>query len=750
MEEYTVVGKRLPLIDAPEKVTGRALFTADMELPGMLHARILRSPYAHAKVIRVDTSQAERLPGVKAVLSKNNAPRVKVPVSQYVPSDKVVFDEKVRYVGDEVAVVAAVSKEVAEKAIRLIKVEYEELPVVFDPEEAMKPGAPLIHDDKEKNIAGSIEMGSGDVEDGFRKADYIFEETFRTSSQRHASMETHCAVASFDSAGRLTVWSSTQLPFQLQGLLAEYLDIPISKVRVIKPHFGGGFGSKLDMLVEHICALLSRMTGHPVKLVLTREEEFSATLSRHAYIIGLKIGVKKDGSLTAIKAHVISNEGAYLYKPGPLGVAGRGLIKTYRCPNMKYEGYMVYTNLMSGGAFRGYGNPQAHFAIESMMDMITEKLGIDPVEFRLRNYRQQGDMNFADLPITTSGLAECLAKGKEQIGWERRGKPESSVGVKKRGIGMACCAHGTGTSRARPSYSAASILINPDGTAHLSIGAADLGTGSNTTLAQIAAEELGIGLDAIGVTSGDTGTTSHDEGAFASMTLYNAGNAVKAAVIDAKRKILLRAAEKLEAEPEALESKEGRIYIKATPEKGITYTELIREASKANWGNIAFMGEASFENTAFPPSFGAQFAEVEVDTETGQVEVLKIVALQDNGKAINPTVVEGQIEGALQQSVGYALTENPVLDKLTGKMLNPNFANYMVLTALDMPRIEVGLVETYEPTGPFGAKGMSELPINGTAPAIANAIYNAVGVRFTELPMTPEKIFRALKGFSPR
>jgi len=744
MEEYTVVGKRVPLKDASEKVSGRALFTGDMTLPGMLHAKILRSPYAHARVLRVDTSQAEKLPGVKAVLSKNNAPRVKVPVSFDVPSDKVAFDEKVCYVGDEVAAVAAISEEIAEKALKLIKVDYEELPAVFDPEESIKPGAPLIHDDKERNIAGSIEVSSGDVEAGFREADYIFEKVFLTSSQRHAAMETHCAIASFDSASKLTVWTSTQIPFLVQGLLAEYLDIPMSRVRVIKPYLGGGFGSKLDMLVEHICALLSRMTEHPVKLVLTREEEFSATVSRHAFTIRLKVGVKKDGTLTAIEAHIISNEGAYLYKTGPLGVAAKTLAATYKCPNTKFEGHRVYTNIMSAGAYRGYGNPQATFAIESMVDMIAERIGIDPVEFRLKNYRQEGDIGCAGLPITVSGLAECLAKGKEQIGWNRRRKPGDSVNTKKRGIGMACFTHATGTMGYQPDYSAASIRINGDGTVQLFIGVADLGTGSNTTLAQIAAEELGLDLDAVDVITGDTGITSFDMGALASKTLYNAGNAVKAAVADVRQKILLRAAGKLEVKPEALEFKDGRIYIKKTPEKGITYRELIREASKGLRGNVTFIGEASFVNTESPLSFGTQFAEVEVDTETGQVEVLKMVAIQDNGKAINPMVVEGQIEGALQHSIGYSLTENPILDGETGKMLNPDFANYMVLTALDMPKVEVGLVETYEPTGPFGAKGMAELPTVGTAPAIANAIYNAIGTRFTEIPITSEKVFKAI------
>lgn len=745
IEEYAVVGKRVPLKDAPEKVTGKALFTGDITLPGMLHAKVLRSPYAHARVLRVDTSQAERLPGVKAILSQNNAPRVKVPVSFDTPSDKVAFGNKVRYVGDEVVAVAAVSEDMADEALKLIKVEYEELPAIFNPEEAIRPGAPLVHNDKPGNIAGSIEMGSGDVEAGFREADYIFEETFRTSSQRHASMETHCAVASFDSAKKLTVWTSTQIPFLVQRLLAEYLDIPMSKVRVVKPYFGGGFGGKLDMLVEHICALLSRMTGHPVSLVLTRDEEFSATISRHAYVIRLKIGVKQGSTLTAIDTHIISNEGAYLYKTGPLGLAGKVIVGNYRCPNTKFEGHRVYTNVMSAGAYRGYGNPQGTFALESMVDMVAEKVGIDPVEFRLKNYKQEGDIGYTGLPITVCGLAKCLAKGKEQIGWGRRGEPGTRANIKKRGMGMACFTHATGTTGYQPDYSSASIRINEDGTAQLFIGVADLGTGCNTTLAQIAAEELGLNLDAIDVIAGDTGTASFDRGAFASKTLYNAGNAVKAAAADVKQKILLRAAKKLQVEPEALEFKNGQIYVKGTLDKVITCSEIVREASKALGNNTTFIGEASFENTSFPQSFGAQFAEVEVDIETGQVEVLKIVALQDNGKAINPMVVEGQIEGALHHSIGYSLTEDPVLDKDTGKMLNPDFANYMVLTALDMPKIKVGLVETYEPSGPFGAKGMAELPTVGTAPAIANAVYNAIGIRFTEIPITLEKVFRALK-----
>jgi xanthine dehydrogenase molybdenum-binding subunit len=732
------------LIDANEKVMGRALFTSDIELPGMLHATILRSPYAHAKVLHVDTGQAERLAGVKAVLSKNNAPRAKIPATLGGPKERVAFEEKVRYVGDEVAAVAAINKEVAEEALRLIKVDYEELPAIFDPEETIKPSATLIHEDKEGNIATSIEVSFGDVGAGFREADFIYEETFRTPSQRHASMETHAAIASFDVAGKLTVWSSTQLPFHIQRILAEYIDIPMSKVRVIKPYLGGGFGSKLHMVVEHISALLSRMTARPVKLVLNREEEFSASVTRHAFVIGLKIGVKKDGTLTAIEARALANVGAYMYVTGPLRIAGDGLIRTYRCPNLKYQGHSVYTNLSPAGGFRGYGNTQAHFAIESMMDIIAEKLEIDPIEFRLKNYKKAGDIGLGNTLISSSGLEECLAMGAEKTDWGVREKISEKNGLKKRGIGVACLAHRSGTRFGLPDYSSAFIKLNEDGTAHLLTGAADLGTGSTTTLAQIAAEELGLNLDAINVVAGDTDTTPFDRGAFASATLYVSGGAVRAAAADVKQQLLSYVAKKLNMTPEDFEIRMGRIYIKRAPDKWLNISAVVKEASEAKDGARAFLGKASFENPSGAHSFGAQFAEVEVDTETGQVEVLRMVAIHDIGKAINPMVVEGQIEGALQQGIGYALTENIVVDEKKGKMLNADFANYMVLTALDMPKVEIGLSEPIDPTGPFGAKGIGEPSTLGVAPAIANAIYNAIGIRFTEIPITPEKVFIAL------
>jgi xanthine dehydrogenase molybdenum-binding subunit len=746
MEDYTVVGKRLPLIDAVEKATGEASFTSDLELPRMLYAKFLRSPLPHAKILGIDTSKAEKLPGVKAVLTKKNTPRIKVPITFGGPRDRYVFDEKVRYFGEEVAAVAATSQEVAEDALRLIKVDYQELPAIFDPTEAMKQGAPLIHDEKPGNIAFPLVVENGNVEVGFREADKIFEETFRTQSQRHCCMETHCCVASFDMAGQLTLWVSHQAPLALQELLSEYFSIPLSKVRVILSYIGGGFGSKLDMLIEHTCALLSQITGRPVKIVLNRDEEFASTLSRHADEIRIKVGVKKDGALTAMESSVISNVGAYMYKLGVLAVTSTGLTMSYRCPNVRFEGYDVYTNLSCAGAMRGYGHPQAFFALESMMDMIAHGLGIDPVEFRLKNFRGVGDIAISGKPITTCGLPECLEKGVEEIHWAKRTKGGRTSKTRKRGIGVACFTHMTGPRPGKlRDYSTAFVKLSTDGSAHLITGAADLGTGCKTTLAQIVAEELGLTIDAVAVTAGDTASAPFDSGTFASRTLYMCGLAAKAAAADAKQQLLIRAAENLGVESEDIEVRGGKVYTKLNPNKGLLLKDITKEANENLEGRaMSFLGKASRGNPGFGQSFGAEFAEVEVSLETGIVEVIKIVVALDVGKAINPMIVEGQIEGAVQQGVGFALTENPVFDGRTGKMLNPTFSSYLVPTSADMPEVKVFLVETIEPSGPFGAKGMSEPCYLGIAPAIANAIYNAVGIRLKDLPMSPEKVLKAL------
>jgi xanthine dehydrogenase molybdenum-binding subunit len=754
MGECSVVGKRLPLKDAAEKVTGVAVFTSDIKLHGMLYAKVLRSPHPHARVVRVDTSQAEQLPGVKAVLSKNNAPRSKVPLmfgEQKIFNfalDKVAFDDKVRYAGEEVAAVAATSEKIAEEALQLIKVDYEELPAVLDVEEAIKPGASPIHDDRTKNIAAPVIMKAGDVEAGFKEADCVLEEIFKTQSQRHASIEKHSCVANFDASGNLTAWVSHQAPSALQELLSEYLDMPASKIRVIKPYLGGGFGSKLDMHIEHIAALLSRMAGKPVKLTLSREEVFTTTVTRHAAVVRLKIGAKKDGTLTAIQSYTLTDEGAYLYHLSVLTVLARGIIAFYRCPNVSFQGYAVYTNHTIAGPMRGYGHPQSGFAMETMMDMIAEKLGLDPIAIRLKNFTASRMDAAIGTTIPISGLPECLKRGAEKIGWTGRETVTRPGAKKRRGIGMACFTNGAGGGgphgRMRD-YSAAFVKLNADGTAQLITGATDLGTGCNTTLSQIVAEELGLNLDDVAVTAGDTAAVPYDSGAFSSRTLFMNGLAVRAAAADVKQQVFRRAGELLGAEPEDLEVKGGKIFTKLDPTKGMTFSEVTREAAEnVRGGAMAFLGKATCINPGYADSYGAAFVEVEVDTETGQVEVLKAVAVQDVGKAINPMVVEGQIEGGFQQMIGYALTEDAILDKKTGAMLNPTFANYMFLTSADMPEVDASMVEVAAPTGPYGARGMSEGITMGVAPAIANAIYNAVDLRLKELPMTPERVFTAL------
>jgi xanthine dehydrogenase molybdenum-binding subunit len=734
-----VVGKRVPLKDAVEKATGRAEFTGDFKLPGMLHAKFLRSPYPHARVLKVDTSEAERLPGVKAVLSKKNAPRVKVPAvfneSKIfdLPQDKVLFDDKVRYPGEEVAVVAAVTERIAEEALKLIKVDYEELPAILGVKEAMGSDVPLIHEDRKSNIASPLIIPFGNVEEGFKEADYVFEEEFKTQSQRHAAMETHCCVASFDKAGNLTTWVSHQTPHALQELLSEYLEIPQSKIRVIKLYLGGGFGGKLDMVIEHTCALLSRMSGRPVKIVLNRREDFSCTITRHADVIRLKMGVNKDGEMTAMQVHLLSDVGGYFFHKSVLGVTARTFLGYYKCPNVKFEGYAVYTNHSIAGPMRGYGHPQALFALESMLDMVADRLGMDPIEVRIKNF------------VTPCGLPECLSNGAKKIGWEGGHKPTATNGQKRRGIGLGCFTNAAGTGGKIKDYSAAIVKLFSDGTAQLITGATDLGTGCNTSLAQIVAEELGLDLDDVAVTAGDTSGTLFDSGAFASRTLYMCGLTARTAAADVKKQVLTWAADKMGVEAENLEIREKRVYNVLDPKESADFYETVREAAEDLTGEAAlFIGKAFLLNPGHGHSHGVEFAEVEVDMETGRVDVIKVVAEQDVGKAINPMIVEGQIEGAIQQMTGYALTEDAIFEKDTGEMINADLIGYGFLGPTDMPDIEVGLVEIADMTGPYGARGVAEGATGGMAPAVANAIFNATGVRLTDLPITAEKVQSAL------
>nr|WP_207755002.1 molybdopterin cofactor-binding domain-containing protein [Desulforadius tongensis] len=734
---------------------GTATFTTDISLPGMLYGKVLRSPYPHAKIINIDTGKAEKLPGVEAVVCYKNTPRVKFNTSATstftIPplepvEDQYIFDSVVRYVGDEVAAVAAVSEKIAEQALKLIEVEYEELPAVFDPLEAMEPGAPDLHGPCRagKNIPGEkIHLELGDIEKGFAEADEIFEHTFKLPVQKQAQMETQAAVAQVTADGRVTVWSTTQTPHPSRRIIATIFGLPYSKVRVLNPpYIGGGFGVRIGLSAkaEPIAVALAMQAKKPVKVVYSRREDFIASDTRHSGYVTVKTGVKKDGTFTARQMEGILNAGAYCSwsaeTPGVLGAMG---LSVYRCPNQMYDGHSVYTNTTPAGAMRGFGNPQAMFAIESQIDIIAEKLGIDPLEIRLKNIMQPGDKWVLPYPCRSSGLAECIKKGAAAINWQRRGKFDKT-GTKRRGLGVGI---GTHVSNAWPfcgDYSNAYVTIQQDGSAHLAAGVPDMGTGTVTTLAQITAEVLGISYEKIGVTFADTESTPFEIGSHASRTCYASGMAVVAAARDAKKQILDYAAEMLEVEAGDLDIENDTVVSTSNPEIKAPLSEV---AVQAHLKGRQFIGVGKIIPENAPPWL-AHFAEVEVDTETGQVKILKMVAAHDVGKAIHPQIVEGQLHGGLAQGIGYALGEEiKYNDK--GRQLNDGFHKYMLPTAVDIPELKAIIVEAEEPSHPYGVKGVGETGLVATAPAIANAIYNAIGVRFFELPITAEKVYRALK-----
>ncbi len=758
-EELSVVGKRLPRPDAPDKATGAARYTADIRLPGMLIGKVLRSPYPHARIIRVDTSKARTLPGVEAIITIEDVPRnpftasgtdvlLRFPLKAEL-YDEYIFNNKARFIGDAIAAVAAINESIAEEALGLIEVEYEKLPAVFDPIEAMKPDAPRIHDFAERNIALHVPypFPAGDVEKGFQEADYVVEETFLTTKQKQCQLEPTACIASFDASGRLTVWSPSQVVHPARRKIALIFDMPEGMIRLLSPHVGGAFGARCGLTNELICIALAQKAGKPVRLEDTMEEDFIVRESRQPFIQTGKMGVKRDGTIIAMQTRSFGNAGAYFtHSGGTSGLHMRGFLGLYRCPNMTGEADIVYTNIPVSGAMRGYGNAATMFALEQLIDMAAEKIGIDPVEFRLRNIRKAGEPSqVPTIPIETSTLDECIRLGAEKIGWKEK-RARKGEGVRRRGVGMASTMHPTGAYPGLVSHSSAFIKLNEDGSANLAISPGEMGQGSLGIFAQIAAEELGLHAEDIHIVTGDTDVTPFDPGSFATRTTYTIGNAVVGAAREAKSQILERAAKMLEVSAKELDIKDRRIYLKAAPEKGLSAAEVVKGAIyNFKREGLQIIGKYTFEPTNNPPSFQAGFTEVEVDTETGEVKVLKIVVVHDIGRAINPMNVEGQLEGGIVQSIGYALTEDYVINKDTGVVESDNFTTYKIPSLLDLPEIEVILVEHPVPSGPFGAKGVGEPAFEAIAPAIANAIYHAVGVRIKELPITPEKILKALE-----
>jgi CO/xanthine dehydrogenase Mo-binding subunit len=784
MEEYTVVGKGLPRVDSVGKATGQAKFAEDVFLPGMLWGKTLRSPYPHARIVSIDTSAAKSLPGVKAVITGQDVADVRyafVDTPRYPADECPLAVDKARYVGDGVAVVAAVDEATAEEALELIEVEYEVLPAVFDPEEAMKPEAPVIHDEEYagtsvweewigparprerseseyNNIAGETHVVIGDVEDGFRRSDYIREDRFETQVTAHCAMEPHVAVAQYESSGKLNVWVSCQSIFYKRYMLAKSLGMPVSQVRVHKTYVGGAFGGKIDLFPYEFCAgFLSRKTGRPVKISLTREEVMVATRLNHPMIMELKTGVKRDGRMLAQEIKVIDDTGAYRGS-GPVVVflAHAFNVPIYGIPNIKYDGYAVHTNNPVKGPQRAHGAPQIRFAMDSQLDMIAEDLGLDPVEMMLRNARHQGDVLPNGDVLESCGLSQCIERAAAEADWaSKRRRP--GTGRVRTGVGISACSMFSGAPF-YPFASAAAVKLHDDGGVTLFTGASELGQGTETTMAQVAAEELGISLDDIRVVSGDTELTPIDLGNFLSGGALVTGNAVKMAAGEAKKQLFEVASELIDAHPSELVAKDRRIYMEGRPERGVAFAEAARASILQHDGNPV-IGRGYFkplpDTNRYPslakakgrltPAYGyaAHIAEVEVDTLTGEVKVVTLTCFHDSGFPLNRLIVEGQIDGNVSMGLGQALKEEVLLRE--GQIFNPSLLSYLAPTSLDAPRMQRGHVITNEPKGPFGAKEVGEGAIAGVLAAVANAVYDATGARIKSLPVTADKLLRAMR-----
>jgi putative selenate reductase molybdopterin-binding subunit len=769
MADLKSVGRSERRVDSVKLATGRGTFVDDIALPGMLHARILHSPHAHARIARIDTAKARAIPGVAAVLTHEDVPRVPYTTAgqgwpEPSPYDAVMLDNKVRFVGDRVAVVAAEDPEMARRACDAIEVEYELLPAVFDPEKAMAPGAPVIHDqadasgikDPFRNLAAEIVAEVGDVAKGFAEAERVFEETYRVPYVQQSSIEPHITITWLDEDHRLMVRTSTQVPFHVRRIIAPLLGIPIRRIRVIKPRIGGGFGGKQEILIEDLCGMLTLRTGRPVRLEYTREEELTAARTRHPQIVTVKTGVR-DGRFTAMEMRVLENTGAYgTHALTVMSVTGNRALSLYRCPNLRYEARAVYTNLAVAGAFRGYGCPQGFFALESHIDEIAHDLGEDPLELRRRNHVQEGDEQpIAEVlgegkeghrqVIRSCGLPQAIQAGAKAIGWSRRRKTlRPARAVLRRGMGMAIVMQASGIPGV--DMGGASIKMNEDGSFNLLVGATDIGTGADTMFCQIAAEALGVPIEKIIPYSSDTDMTPFDPGAYASSTTYISGRAVEKAARLVLQQITEVGGRMLEEKPDDLVLHGGKVCAKDG--RFVTY-EQVCLSSLYQKDQFQIMATASHMSYDSPPPFAAVFAEVEVDTETGLVRVLKLVEAVDCGQVVNPQMAEGQVEGAAMQSVGYALYERMPFDE-KGRMQFRSFRDYTIAAATDVPEIVTILVPTHEPTGPFGAKAIAEIPINGPAPAIANAVAQATGVRIREIPLTPERVLAALRAAAPR
>jgi CO/xanthine dehydrogenase Mo-binding subunit len=732
--ETTIVGKAIPRVDAYERLSGAAIYPLDVLLPDMLYAATLRCPHAHALVKKVDVTKARQMPGVRAVLS-DAEPEARIPWYSG-PGNKPVsrlFDPHCRYEGEEVAVVAAESPQQAWDAVRTIQVEYERLPFVTNMDDALKPGAPAIQEGGNLAAAPSV-YDRGSVDKGFAEADVVLEETYKTSCEIHTPMEVHGSVAQWD-GDRLTVWDTSQGPFAVQSSLAGLLNMPLNKVRVISRYMGGGFGSKLGLSkYTVIAALLARKTARPVKLFLSREETFLCVGNRPAHTMTLKAGVKKDGTLTALQLTGMGEVGAY---PGGSAV-GAQIRELYKCPNVRVEETSVLVNGGQSRPMRAPGFPQCSWALEQMMDALAEKIGMDPVDLRVKNFTPVSQAQ-KDIPYTSAGLRECLTEGAKAFGWkEARARPKGNDPL-VRGVGVA----GGMWGMAGGPPSTAVVSLYADGSANLNMGAADLGTGTKTVMAMVVAEELGVPLDRIRIECADTGTTQYSGPSGGSKTVPSDSPAVRAAALEVKSKLLEMAAQQLNVPAASLTLNNGEIFAPGGSPK-VAVGDLSALRSQRAVVGVGIRGPNPTDKTARP--FAAHFAEVEVNTRTGEVRVLRMVAAQDSGRVMNLFTYRNQVIGGLTMGIGFAMTEQRVLDSQTGKMVNANWHDYKIPTAKDVPAdltcVPVDLHDTEWNT--TGTKGIGEPATVPAAPAIANAFYNATGVRIKSAPFPPSSVISLL------
>jgi CO/xanthine dehydrogenase Mo-binding subunit len=754
-----MIGKSVPKLDALPIATGKPVYTEDLITRDALTVKILRSPHAFARITAIDIANAAKLPGVECILTYKDVPNARFTLAgqsypEPSPYDRLILDPIVRYVGDEVAIIAAVDEKTANKAMKLIKVSYEVFEPVLDfetaaghksvvhPEDDVHCNFP-IGMDKEQNITCTHHVEFGDIEEELAKCDAVVEETYYTQAQAHAMMETYRSFSYLDHMGRLVVISSTQIPFHVRRQLARALQIPASRIRVIKPRIGGGFGGKQTGAVEMFAAIVTMKTGKPALIVYDRTETFSCTTSRHAMRLTVRLGADKEGFIRVVDIQGLSDTGAYgEHAPTTFSLVGLKTLPLYnKTKAVRFSGHVVYTNKMPGGALRGYGATQGIFAVESAVNLMAKKLKVDPTEFRLKNLTKEGEtclFNQGKI-LASSALHRCIETGKKMIAWDEKFPAKDMGNNKIRAVGMAVTMQGSGI--AGIDTASAEIRLNDDGNYTLLVGSTDMGTGSDTILAQMAAEVLDTSLDTIIVHAADTDISPYDPGSYASSTTYVTGMAVVQAAQDLKGKLLERAAKFLEVDREQMQF-DGELLQTKDGTKSISVEKLAQALVMGSGRQLT--GQATYGSPVSPPPFIAGFAEVEVDKETGKIELIDYVAVVDCGTVINPNLARIQVEGGIVQGIGMALYED-VRYSAKGRMETSNFMQYKIPCRKDIGTVRVAFEESYEPTGPFGAKSVGEVVINTPQPAIAHAVYNAVGVRITSLPITSEKVFTAMQ-----